>query len=121
MLNQLITTMAILSFYLIAMIILNFSGVPEEMNVFLCSIILSTVFMLIPIKRIFYYISALFLLNLAFLLQEFNLAIWVLTGLTIGYLLAPFIMVLQPKMVWHKQEDLHTAEHSQKHFDLFSN
>lgn len=115
MLNQLMITMTLLCGYFTTIILINFNGITEEINVFLCSIILSALFVLTQLQRVFYWVSVLFLFALAILIQEFHLGMWAVSGLALGYILAPCIMLLQPNLKWYRLNQSSTAQRLKKH------
>ena len=113
MLKQLITTISSLCCYFMLIIGFNFIGMSEEMNLFLSSILVSMMFMLVQIQRIFYWVSIFFLISLTVILAVFHLSFWILLGIVMGCCLVPHIKSIQLKL---KDIDLNKLKRMSKSF-----
>ena len=80
MLKQLIYTLVLLCVYLLLLILFNYLGMQEEMNLLLSSLVFSGIASSKLIPRLFFMLSCLYLLALTLTLTHYELVPYLVAG-----------------------------------------
>jgi hypothetical protein len=91
MLNQLISTLSALCGFFITLILLNYVGLNEHLNLLISTTLFSAIFPLLVMNNKFYWVSGLFLLSLVLVMQVYHFLPWVFSGLGLGLVITPVL------------------------------